>query len=96
MAHRYYRTLWVGLAFLVGVGVVVGWWSPSLWTEVIANGLLLFGWVFVTSWAWGTRKYGLITAVGLWSLLLMKRFGVLDWMTFGAWLLIIGLITLVN
>lgn len=74
----------------------MGWREPDVWMEILANGLLLGGLVFVASWAWGTRKYGVITAIGLWSLLIMKRFDVLDWVTFGAWMLIIGLITLVN
>lgn len=95
-AHRNYITLLIGLVLLVGAGVVVIWREPSLWTEVLANGLLLGGLVFAASWVWGTRRYGVITALGLWLLLIMKRFGVLDWITFGAWLLMIGLITLVN
>ena len=94
--HRNYITLLIGLAFMTGVGAVVVMNVPDWRVELLANGLLLGGMVFIFSWIWGTKKYGVITAVGLWSLLIMGRLGVLDWITFGAWLLLIGLITLVN
>ncbi|MBI2008505.1 hypothetical protein HYS82_02505 [Candidatus Amesbacteria bacterium] len=84
------------MAFWVATGVVVFWFPPDWRTELFANGLGMGGLVFVASWVWGTKKYGVIAAIGLWSLIVMGRFGVLDWITFGAWMVIVGLITLVN
>src|SRR3989344_7966822 len=95
-SRRYYMTLGIGLAILAGVVAVIWTLAPSWKSELLANILLLGGVFFTASWVWKNSKYGLITAIGLWALLMMKRFGVLDWMTLGAWMVIIGLITLVN
>ena len=102
MTHKHYisngrwQTLAIGVLFWIGLTAVVLKWQPNWRMEILANGLLLGGLIFVASWMWGTRKYGLITAIGLWGLLVMKRLGVLDWIGFGAWMVIIGLITLIN
>ncbi|TSC85431.1 MAG: hypothetical protein G01um101416_859 [Microgenomates group bacterium Gr01-1014_16] len=89
-------TLGIGLAMLAGVVVVVWILAPSWQTEMLANILLLGGLFFTASWMWKNSRYGLITTIGLWGFLIMQRLGMLDWISVGAWLAIIGLITLVN
>ncbi|OGC93085.1 hypothetical protein A3D85_00050 [Candidatus Amesbacteria bacterium RIFCSPHIGHO2_02_FULL_47_9] len=103
MTHRHYisnrrwTTLIIGTGFWVILTIFVLNTPPDKWwVEVIANSLLFLGMIFVASWAWGTRKWGIVTAVGLWSLVIMRRLDILDWITFGLWLAILGLISLFN
>ena len=47
-------------------------------------------------WGIGKRKLGVMLALAIVGLLLMQRFRIMDWMTVGLWLVVVGLISLIN
>ncbi|MEK7091239.1 MAG: hypothetical protein AAB887_01885 [Patescibacteria group bacterium] len=86
------------IALLAWVGVILIIWklSPVWWSEILAMATLLIAIWLTTAWAVGKAKLGTLLALAIMGLLLMQRFRILDWTTMGLWLVVVGLISLVN
>ena len=86
------------IAFLAwsGVGLIVWKLPPVWWSELLVISLLSLALVLVVSWGIGKRKLGIMLAMALVGLLIMQRLQILDWLTLGLWLMVVGLISLIN
>lgn len=71
--------------------------QPGQWPIETAVLILIGLSLFVgLAWSTGTKKWGLLGSGGVIAVLIMNRFGVLDWATFSLLLIVIGLISLLN
>lgn len=86
------------IAFLawMGVGVIVWKLPPAWWSEILIISLLSIALILTVAWGIGKRKLGIGLALAIIGLFLMRRFKILDWTTLGLWLVVTGLISLVN
>jgi len=89
-------SLIVALLAWGGVGMIVWKVPPAWWSELLAISLLSLALVLTVAWGIGKRKLGVLLALALVGLLIMSRFRILDWTTVGLWLVVVGLISLVN
>jgi O-antigen ligase len=94
------RTGWSLMTGLMG-WLFCGWllwsWEPDRWWKE-AVVLMIAGWslAIFSSWLWGNKKTGIITAVGITGLLILNRLGILDMVSVVLLMTVLGLITLVN
>ncbi|KKU29068.1 MAG: hypothetical protein UX80_C0006G0010 [Candidatus Amesbacteria bacterium GW2011_GWA2_47_11b] len=89
-------SLIIALLAWMGVGLTVWKLPPVWWSEMLVIGLLSLALVLTVAWGIGKRKLGVMLALAIVGLLLMQRFRILDWTTVGLWLVVVGLISLVN
>ena len=94
--NRPILSLIIALLAWMGVGVIVWKLPPVWWTELFVVNLLSLALVLTVAWGIGKRKLGVMLALAIVGLLLMQRFRIMDWMTVGLWLVVVGLISLVN
>lgn len=84
-------------AALMAAGIIIWKVPPGAWwveTGVIG---LIWGGLFVSgSWIQGRKKWSFIASTWAVGVILMRRWGVLDWPLFGVWVLVLGLVSLVN
>jgi|GEM_PF-6804239 len=86
----------IALLVWIGTGLIVWKLPPVWWTELLVVSLLSLALILTVAWGIGKRKLGVMLALAIVGLLLMQRFRILDWMTAGMWLVIVGLISLIN
>ena len=89
-------SLIIALTAWTGVGLVVWKLPPVWWSELLVICLLSLALVLTVAWGIGKRKLGFMLALAIVGLLLMQRFRIMDWTTVGLWLIVVGLISLVN
>ena len=89
-------SLIIALLAWTGVGLIVWKLPPVWWSELLVISLLSLALVLVVSWGIGKRKLGIMLAMALVGLLIMRRLQILDWLTLGLWLMVVGLISLIN
>ena len=89
-------SLIVALLAWSGAGAVVWKLPPVWWSELLVICLLSLALVLTVAWGIGKRKLGVMLALAIVGLLLMQRFRIMDWTTVGLWLIVVGLISLVN
>ncbi len=89
-------SLIIALLAWTGVGLIVWKLPPVWWSELLVISLLSLALVLVVSWGIGKRKLGVMLAMVLVGLLIMRRLQILDWLTLGLWLMVVGLISLIN
>ncbi|MEK7064375.1 MAG: hypothetical protein AAB973_02075 [Patescibacteria group bacterium] len=89
-------SLIIALLAWTGVGLIVWKLPPVWWSELLVISLLSLALVLVVSWGIGKRKLGIMLAMALVGLLIMQRLQILDWLTLGLWLMVVGLISLIN
>ena len=89
-------SLIIALLAWTGVGLIVWKLPPVWWSELLVISLLSLALVLVVSWGIGKRKLGVMLAMALVGLLIMQRLQILDWLTLGLWLMVVGLISLIN
>jgi hypothetical protein len=96
-AKRPLISLFIAAVSWLGLGLVI-WKVPptSGWIELAAAILLIISLVLSGSWVIGSSKRGIQIALAVVGLLLMRRFGMLDVLTMGIWLVVVGLLSLVN
>ena len=93
---RLILSLIIALLAWTGVGLIA-WKSPPLrWRALLALSLLSLALPLTVAWGIGKRKLGIMLAAALVGLLIMRRLQILDWLTLGLWLVIVGLISLIN
>ena len=84
----------IGLAV---VGVIIYFVPPnSTWIEVGVLLLIALTSFLGASWLLGNIKRGVQVTLALLGLLILQRFGFLNLLTLGIWVLVIGLLSLVN
>ena len=93
--------LWAGLvgagAALAGAGLIIWRVPPDQWWVEAAVLMLVWGGVFVAgAWIHGRKKWSWIVSIWVVGILLMRRWGILDWPLFGLWVLVLGVVSLVN
>jgi hypothetical protein len=82
--------------FVVG-GFVIWQVPPGQWWVEAGVLALMWGGLFVGgSWMLGRKKWSFIVSLWLAGMLVMRRVGILDWPLFGLWVLVLGLVGLVN
>ena len=89
-------SLIIALLAWTGVGLIVWKLPPVWWSELLVISLLSLALVLIVSWGIGKRKMGIMLAMALVGLLIMQRLQILDWLTLGLWLVVVGLISLIN
>lgn len=96
-AKRPLASLIISFIFLAISGIVV-WRIPpiNIWVELGVGCLLTFTLILTVSWLTGSAKRGVQIALALVGLLVMSRLGILDWPTFGLWLVVAGLLSLIT
>jgi len=65
------------------------WWTETMMIITVWLG----GW-WLTSMIFKKRRLGLWVSVAIIALLLLRRFGLFNWMVFGIWLVLVGLIAI--
>ena len=96
-AKRPLLALIIACLSLAGTGLVI-WQIPpaNLWVEIGAVLLLTIGLGLIAGWLMGRKKTAFITLSFILVTLLMNRFGILNWITLGLWVAVLGLISLIN
>ena len=89
-------SLIIALLAWTGVGLIVWKLPPVWWSELLVISLLSLALVLTVAWGIGKRKMGIMLAMALVGLLIMQRLQILDWLTLGLWLVVVGLISLIN
>lgn len=69
---------------------------PGKLTELIGVTLLAIAIFLSVDWYSGKKKWGLIASLGLIGILLMNRWEILDWLSLGLWVIVLGVVGLVN
>lgn len=79
------------------VGVIIWKIPPLNWSVEAAVIMLLAisGWL-AASWIIGQRKWATLLVLFLAVILVMNRWGILNWITLGLWISVVGLISLIN
>lgn len=96
-AKRPILALIISLLLLAAVGTTVWRLPPSHWTvEVMVLAALTIGLWLAGGWISGQRKWTALAISFLMVTLLLNRLGVLNWITLGLWIAILGLISLIN
>ena len=93
---RLILSLIIALLAWTGVGLIVWKLPPLWWSELLVMSLLSLALILTVAWGIGKRKLGIMLAMALVGLLIMRRLQILDWLTLGLWLVIVGLISLIN
>lgn len=93
---RLILSLIIALLAWTGVGLIVWKLPPLWWSELLVMSLLSLALILTVAWGIGKRKLGIMLAAALVGLLIMRRLQILDWLTLGLWLVIVGLISLIN
>ena len=90
-------TLVVIAVMVMGLGVLIWKVPPEKWwiemAGVVTAGVILW---LLGAWITKGRKWGWIISLAGVGLLIMNRFQILDWVTVGLMLVVLGLITLIN
>ena len=96
-AKRPTLALIISLLLLASVGVVIWKIPPLNWSVEAAVIMLLAisGWL-AASWIVGKRKWATLLVLLLVVILAMNRWGILNWITLGLWISVVGLISLIN
>lgn len=76
--------------------VVIKFPPMSIFLEIPVLLLMTAGIFLISAWAGKNNKWGWVVSLSILSLLIMSRNDWLNFLTFGAWLLIFGLISLIN
>lgn len=87
----------ISLLSLASVIAIAWFIPPSSWL-VEAGVLIVLGvglWLG-SSWIIGKRKWASLLTLFVLVTLLMNRWGILNWITVGLWMAVIGLISLIN
>ncbi|MDO8488020.1 MAG: hypothetical protein Q7S31_01765 [bacterium] len=96
-AKRPILALIISFLSFISAGVIIGLVSPSHWLiELGVLVLVAIGIWLGSSWLIGKRKWAAILVIFLMVSFLLSRWGILNWITFGLWVAIIGLISLIN
>jgi hypothetical protein len=96
-AKRPILSLLISLMGLVGVGLVIWTVPPGNWfVELLLLLLLSITLVLISAWLIGNTKRGVQVAIVVMGILIMRRLGILDGLTLGLWLIVVGLISLIN
>ena len=96
-AKRPILALIISLLLLVAVGLAIWQLSPSSWLiEIPVVALLTISLWLVGGWVIGRRKLANLAVLFLIVILLMNRWGILNWITLGLWISVVGLISLIN
>ena len=93
---RLILSLIIALLAWTGVGLIVWKLPPLWWSELLVMSLLSLALILTVAWGIGKRKLGIMLAAALVGLLIMRRLQILDWLTLGLWLVVVGLISLIN
>ncbi len=96
-AKRPLLALIISCLALAGLGVVI-WQIPPLhwWIELGAVSLLAIAMWLGVGWGVGKRKLAAPGVIFLLVTLLLNRLGILNWITLGLWVAVVGLISLIN
>jgi len=96
-AKRPTLALIISLLLLTSVGVVIWKIPPLNWLVEAAVIMLLAisGWL-AASWIIGKRKWATLLVLFLVVILVMNRWEILNWITLGLWISVVGLISLIN
>ncbi len=96
-AKRPLISLLIAAVAWLALGLVI-WKIPptSGLVELAAAILLAISLLLSGSWVIGNSKRGIQVTLAVVGLILMRRFGILDILTMGMWLIVVGLISLVN
>ncbi len=96
-AKRPIMALIIACLSLVGTGLVI-WKVPptNKWVEIGALLLLTISLGLLAGWLMGRKKTAFIAVSFILVTLAMNRFGILNWITFGLWVAVLGLISLIN
>ena len=89
-------SLIIALLAWIGAGLIIWKLPPVWWSELLVISLLSLALVLTVAWGIGKRKMGIMLAMALVGLLIMQRLQILDWLTLGLWLVVVGLISLIN
>ena len=92
--------MWGGLAAmagLAGAGSLIFLVPPGeWWVEAVVGGLVWVSLFVGGSWLIGRKKWSMVVSLGVMGLLIMNRWEILDVPMFGLWILVLGLVGLVN
>ncbi len=95
-AKRPLLSIIISTLIWIGLGIVIWKISPSAWWIEVLTLILLFISIFLsTSWVAKSWKRGGLVATTILGILVMRRLQILDILTGGLWLLVLGLISLV-
>lgn len=83
------------LGWLLALGMVI-YTKPNLFTEFVVILGVWAGVFSLVTFITNKKKLGLIVSVGIVGLLLLRRWYILDWLSFGLWIAFIGFLTLFN
>jgi hypothetical protein len=87
----------IGIALAFGAGVLVTNFAPgNMWLEIPVVGMVAAAMLLLTSFAFKNVKWGLMVTVWIVGALVLKRMQIWDWWVAGLWLVVVGLISLVN
>ena len=87
----------ISLLLLVAVGLIIWRFPPFSWlVEMSVVALLTISLWLAGGWLIGQRKIANLAVLFLIVVLLMNRWGVLNWITLGLWIAVVGLISLIN
>jgi hypothetical protein len=94
-AKRPILSLIISILGFIVLGLVV-WNIPpgNIFLESGALLVLTLSLTLIAAWLIGSTKRGIQIAVGVAGLLIMRRLGILDWLTTGLWLVVMGLVSL--
>jgi hypothetical protein len=96
-AKRPLISLVIAAIAMIALGLVIWKIPPSSGlVELAATILLAISLLLGGSWVIGNSKRGIQVTLAIVGLLLMRRLGILDLLTVGMWLIVVGLISLVN
>ncbi len=94
-AKRPILSLVISILGFAGLGLLILNIPPG--NIFVESGVLLVLGISITliaSWLIGNTKRGIQVAVGIIGLLILRRLGILDWLTTGLWLVVMGLVSL--
>lgn len=96
-SNRQVRGLVSALVCIGLVGAIVVKIPPDKWwIETLAIALVWATLFLGVAWVWRSKLWGIKISGWILLLLILRRFGVLDPITFGIWLFLLGLICLFN
>ncbi len=96
-AKRPTLALIIALLLLVAVGLAIWRLPPSSWLiEIPIVALLTISLWLAGGWIIGQRKLANLAVLYLIIVLLLNRWAILNWITFGLLTAVVGLISLIN
>lgn len=94
---RRYAAYAAGGLMLAAAGAIIVKFPPDKWwVEAGVIGLVWTGLFIIGAWIGQRKKWGVILATGIVSLLILERFRTLNLWTWGIFIIILGLISLIN